>query len=40
VNLSGHAIQTRSDPVFRCIDAAFPAGQFTFDFTADEDTAT
>jgi hypothetical protein len=39
-NFSGHAIQTRSDPLFRRIDAAFPARQFTFDRSADEGTAT
>jgi hypothetical protein len=35
-NFSGHAIQTRSDPLFRRIDAAFPAGQFAFDRCAYE----
>jgi hypothetical protein len=38
-DFSGHTIQTRSDPLLRRIDAAFPARQFTFDCTADEGTA-
>jgi len=35
-NFSGHAIQTRSDSLFRRIDAAFTAGQFPFDRCAYE----